>query len=357
VIRWIKSTLASFGLGTIAKDMHVPVLSTFKDVVIKSVAEVDVKRGRDFAKKWNIPEVYGDYNEMYENSDLDAVFVCLPNFLHYDAVKSALEHDINVFCEKPMGLRAEDAFELVKIARKKDLVLAVGYNRRVEKNYEEAANIVKSLRLGDILQAHGILVNAGPYASWIPSSDWFFKDKYGVLYDSGPHRIDIMMHVLSDQITEVSARAISTMHGLNVFDNIAGVFKTEKGAVGTFNVGWKTAAGYDSIQVHGTGGSVFANPLEVEVRHGSYGSLEKVADHIKSAKKIVGSQVGRTSGDKRPNETYFKEDRAFVDAVLGGGNPLVSGEDGLRVLRCLKLSKEVWMEGRWLMLEDIYNEV
>ena len=335
-----KINVGIVGLGTIAKDMHVLVLSTFKDVVIKSAAEVDVKRGREFAEKWDIPEVYKDYTKMYEDADLDAVFVCIPNFLHYDAVKGALEHDLHVFCEKPMGLKADEAFELVKMARKKNLVLAVGYNRRLEKNYEEAAEIVKSLKLGTILQAHGILVNAGPYASWIPSSDWFFSDKYGVLYDSGPHLIDIMMHILSDQITEVSARAISTMHGLEVFDNIAGVFKTEKEVVGTFNVGWKMAAGYDSIQVHGTGGSIFANPLEVEVRHGSYNALDLIADHIKSAKKIIGSQVGRMSGDKRPNETYFKEDRAFVDAVLGGGNPLVSGEDGLRVLEVLEEIKE-----------------
>lgn len=44
--------------------------------------------------------------------------------------------------------------------------------------------------------------------------------------------------------------------------------------------------------------------------------------------------------DKRPNETYFKEDRAFVDAVLGRGNPLVSGEEGLRVLEVLEAIKE-----------------
>lgn len=280
-----KINVGIVGLGTIAKDMHVPVLSTFKDVVITSAAEVDVKRGREFANKWNIPEVYEDYNKMYEDADLDAVFICIPTFLHYDAVKGVLEHNLHIFCEKSMGLKADDAFELVKIARKKDLVLAVGYNRGLEKNYEEAANIVKSLKLGTILQAHGILVNAGPYAGWIPSSDWFFNDKYGVLYDSGPHLIDIMMHVLSDQITEVSARGISTMHRINVFDNIAGVFKTEKGAVGTFNLGWKTAAGYDSIQVHGTGGSVFANPLEVEVRHGSYNALDLIAGRIKSPKE------------------------------------------------------------------------
>ncbi len=80
--------------------------------------------------------------------------------------------------------------------------------------------------------------------------------------------------------------------------------------------------------------------MEVEIRHGSYGSLEKVADHIKSVKKIIGSQAGRMSGDKRPNETYFKEDRAFVDAVLNDGHPLVSGEDGLRVLEVLEAVKE-----------------
>lgn len=79
-----KINIGIVGLGTIAKDMHVPVLSTFEDVKIKSAAEVDVKRGRDFADKWNIHEVYEDYTKMYDNSDLDldAVFVCIPNFLH-----------------------------------------------------------------------------------------------------------------------------------------------------------------------------------------------------------------------------------------------------------------------------------
>jgi UDP-N-acetylglucosamine 3-dehydrogenase len=335
-----KINIGIVGLGAIANNMHVPVLSTLEDIKITSAAEVDVKRGEEFAKKWNISKVYGDYTEMYEDSDLNAVFICLPNFLHYDAVKSALEHDLHVFCEKPMGLIADDAFELVQMARKKNLVLAVGYNRRLENNYGKAARMVKSLRLGDILQAHGILVNAGPYAGWIPSSDWFFNDKYGVLYDSGPHLMDMMLHVLSDRIVEVSARGASTMHGINVFDNIAGVFKTEKGVVGSFNIGWRMGVGYDTIQVHGTGGSVFANPLEIEVRHGGYNALDMIANCFKSSKKIIGAQVSKRSGEKRPDETYFIEDRAFVDAVCGDRDPLVSGEDGLRVLEVLEGIRE-----------------
>ncbi|NQE53403.1 D-xylose 1-dehydrogenase (NADP(+)) 2 [ANME-1 cluster archaeon GoMg3.2] len=101
-----KINIGIVGLGTIAKNMHVPILSTFEDVKIKAAAEVDVERRKKFAKKWDIPEVYEDYTKMYENADLDAVFVCLPNFLHYDAVMGALEHDFHVFCEKPMDLRA-----------------------------------------------------------------------------------------------------------------------------------------------------------------------------------------------------------------------------------------------------------
>jgi len=341
-----KINVGIVGLGTISKNVHIPILSTFEDVEIKAATEVDVKRGEETARKWKISKIYEDYDEMYSNYDLDAVFICTPSFLHYDAAKKALEHGIHVFCEKPMGLGSDDAFKLVNMARKKNLVLAVGYNKRLEKKYEEAGKIVKSLRLGNILQAHGVLVNAGPYASWIPSSDWFLNDKYGVLYDSTPHLVDLIMHILSDQIIDVLARGISTVHGLKVFDNIAGVFKTEKGVIGSFNVGWKIAAGYDSIQIHGTGGSVFANASEVEVRYGSYGPLESVAHHIKSAKKIIVAQIGRMSGDKRPSETYFRGDRAFIDAVLNGRDPLASGEDGLRVLRVLDAIKKSLDEER-----------
>ena len=115
-----KIKIGIVGLGTIAKNMHIPVLSTFENVEIKAAAEVDVKSGEEITKKWNISKLYGNYNEMYDDTDLDAVFVCLPNFLHYEAVKSALEYDLHVFCEKPMGLSADDAYELIKIAKKKN---------------------------------------------------------------------------------------------------------------------------------------------------------------------------------------------------------------------------------------------
>ena len=320
--------------------MHIPVISKFKDARISAVAELDTKRGQDIAHECGINRFYKDYHEMYEESELDGVFICLPHFLHYDAVKNALQHDINVFCEKPMGLNPDEAYNLVKLARKKDLKLAVGYNRRLDRPYEEAAEKVRSHMLGDVLQAHGILVNAGPYGGWIPSSNWFFNDEYGVLYDSGPHLIDMMMNILHEKIMEVSANGVKSMHGVDSMDNISGAFKTEADTLGSFNIGWRAGADYDAIQVHGTGCSLFADFLETKIRSGLYGPLDRVSDNIHSTKRIVASFIGREGGKNLPSETFFKEDRAFLDAILNHGKVSATGEEGLRVLEVLDAIKK-----------------
>jgi len=326
-----KINVGIVGFGAIAKKVHMPNLMSLKNVKVKSIAELNAKKVTRFAKTQNISGLYEDYDEMYKKSDLDAVFICLPSFLHFHAVRSAIQHGIHVFCEKPMGLSSEDAFELVKMAQEEELVLAVGYNRRLAENYQRASKIVKSLKLGRILQVNAILVMSGPYVGWIPSSDWFFNDRYGVLYDLGSHLVDLTMYVLSDRITEVASIGSNTLQGLNIYDNIAAVFTTEKGTLGTLNSGWKIPQDYSAIEVHATAGSLFANPIDMEIRHGSFNSLERAAHHLRSARKNLRVQHN--------SEAYLREDKAFIDAVRGNTNPLVSGVDALRVLEVLDAIK------------------
>jgi predicted dehydrogenase len=335
-----KARIGIVGLGAIARNTHVPVLSSFRDVSLESAAEVDIKRAEEFAKRWNIGRLYGTYEDMYRDGGLDAVFVCLPNFLHHDAVRGALDHGLHVFCEKPMGSSAGQARDLVGVARKKDLFLAVGYNMLLEPSFEAARKTVKSMRLGKVIQLNGTFVSAGPYAGWVPDSDWLLRDRYAVLYDQGSHLISLILSMLGTRIVEIAAKGVCTMHGFDIFDNVACVFKTESGALGTLNVGWKFGYRTVSLDVHGTGGSIFADPWEIQIRYRSHGQLERLADHITFAKRILTSQAGRLGKDRRQADTYLREDRAFVDAVLHGGAPIVSGEQGLQVLEVLDAVKE-----------------
>ena len=73
--------------------------------------------------------VYYDAEKMAEAEagKIDFVSICTPNFVHYSAAKTFLEHGINVVCEKPMTLTVEEAEDLARIAKEKNLVFAVDY--------------------------------------------------------------------------------------------------------------------------------------------------------------------------------------------------------------------------------------
>jgi len=245
-----------------------------------------------------------------------------------------------------MGTDAEKALELVELSKNKELILAVGYNRRLDERYQRVAETIRSRKLGRILQVQGTFINSGPYAGWSPTTEWFFEDKYGLLYDSGCHMVDLLMQVLDDDMVEVSAQGISTLKGFNVLDNISCVFKTRKNILGGFIIGWQAAINHDSMAIHGNGGSLFTDPLETEFMHGGSGALEKIRDNLKSSQRIVGTFISRSGRGDIPDETFFEQDKSFINAIIKGTQTPATGEDALKVLKVLDGIKKSLKSGR-----------
>ena len=88
----------------------------------------------DTAKAYGVSaeRTYKDYKEMAaaeaKRADkLDFVSICTPNFLHYEVAKEFLLAGINVVCEKPLCFAVEEAEELERLAKEKDLIFAVTY--------------------------------------------------------------------------------------------------------------------------------------------------------------------------------------------------------------------------------------
>ena len=80
-------------------------------------------RNREKASRFGIPHVYTDYAEMLARTDIDFVYVALPNSLHVDAAKQALLAGKNVLLEKPFTSTAEQAAELFALAAERDLFI------------------------------------------------------------------------------------------------------------------------------------------------------------------------------------------------------------------------------------------
>ena len=80
-------------------------------------------RNREKASRFGIPHVYTDYAEMLARTDIDFVYVALPNSLHFDAAKQALLAGKNVLLEKPFTSTVEQAAELFALAAERGLFI------------------------------------------------------------------------------------------------------------------------------------------------------------------------------------------------------------------------------------------
>ena len=162
-------------------------------VEMTAVCDIDEEKVKAYAAKFNVPRWYTDYNEMLAKGDLDAVSVTTWNAAHKGAAIAALNAGVNVICEKPMAMNAEEAEEMKAVAEKNGKVLQIGFVRRYG---EDAAMIKKFIdggTLGDLYYAKATYLRR----SGCPGG-WFGDKSYsggGPLIDLGVHVMDLVRYL------------------------------------------------------------------------------------------------------------------------------------------------------------------
>src|SRR5438874_1643530 len=81
--------------------MYLPALQNQPHAHVAAVAGRDSERTQAFAKRWDIPTTYVDYEEMLNSEPLDAVVILSPNDFHLPMTMKALEKGLHILCEKP----------------------------------------------------------------------------------------------------------------------------------------------------------------------------------------------------------------------------------------------------------------
>lgn len=114
-------------LGTIGSGMIVhsilDAVQVTEGITCGAVYSRTMEKGRELAKEYGVSKIYADLDEMLADEDINFVYVASPNLLHYEQTKAALLAGKNVICEKPFCTRAQQARELVDIAKERRLFL------------------------------------------------------------------------------------------------------------------------------------------------------------------------------------------------------------------------------------------
>lgn len=116
------------------------------DVV--AVASRDQERARHYARQRGIDRAHGSYEALLEDPGVDVVYVSLPNALHLEWTRRALEAGKHVLCEKPLGRRRHDVEAAFEVAEAHDRLLMEAFMYRHHPQTARLAELVRSGAIG-----------------------------------------------------------------------------------------------------------------------------------------------------------------------------------------------------------------
>jgi predicted dehydrogenase len=326
------------GAGAIAQVSHFPAFSRIPGVKVTAVCDVDRAKAERVATRYNVPCITDSFEELATMDEVDAVDICLPNYLHAPATIAALQGGKHVLCERPFSRSSKEAEQMVAAARKQKLVLMSGFNNRFREDATVLKRFVTEGELGNIFYAKtGWLMQASTWSG----ADWRKKKKFaggGVLFDLGIQMLDLTLWLLDmPEVESVSAAANPKPQKETMESTAAAFLRLRSGATVTLEVSWGllTERDFAYLNLFGDKGAALLNPLQVHKE--MHGSLVNVTPTISSPKNTY-------------KLSYENEIRHFVDCVREGTRPLSPGEEALSMLRILEALYRSALEGREIRL-------
>lgn len=322
------------GLGAMARNIHIPALKALKNVEIVSGAEKNAERRKRVEQLFGLRRVYDNYEEMYKADNLDAVYICLPNSLHFDATIKALQGGLHVLCEKPVGVSSKEAEEMLNVAKMNNLIFMSGYKWRFAKNFLKAKEIVESGILGKIIQVQAVFMTPGPYLSWDPKSDWYLREEgHGALYDIGCHIINLLQYLVPFKIETICAKSINGYNGYKTPTNISCSFTMEGSIVGSLSFGWRGADDIMLVSIHGTAGSITVNKRFIESYNRNTLPTDRIRSHLSNAWDETITTLNRIKAISKGNDASTEDfllSKMFIDCIKKKNTKTIMAIDALQ---------------------------
>lgn len=144
-------------IGTGGRGRYVGTIFA-KDPRVRVAALCDIYHDQIDHAKTEIPGVerapaFKNYQDLLARTDLDAVLIATPVFLHPEHFEAAIEARKHIYCEKPAGADVAGVKRLVRAAKRADAskVIQFGFQQRFSPEYLAALDILRSGKLGELL--------------------------------------------------------------------------------------------------------------------------------------------------------------------------------------------------------------
>lgn len=282
---------------------------------VKAVWDEQAKRADITANKLNTQTV-DDINIILEDDEIEAVVIASETNVHENLVEKAASAGKHLFVEKPLGMKASDAYAMQKAIDSAGVIFQTGHFMRGFAHNIFIKQLIEDGALGKITRIRHSNVHEGALDDWF-SSGWFDdgwlwmtdveQAGVGAFGDLGAHSLDILMWLMGN-VAQVTAQIDTAINRYGCDEYGEGLMRFENGVIGTLAAGWVDVMRPMPIMVAGTDGMVYEND----------GKLYLKSKHIKGADGSEWTDL--------PEMLPHAFD-LFLDALNGEDVPLVTAKE------------------------------
>jgi len=194
----------------------LPALSEIESVEVVTLSGGrDLNKTRAVAERFNIPQWELAFDQMVAQPGLDLVFIASPHQYHFDMVRSALEHDLHIVCEKPLALTMSDIEYLLNQSQASEKLHLVNHQLRFFPLFLTFRDLIREGAIGrpyfvKITFQTSRLVSPGMTWRW-----WFEPENGGgMVLAMGSHLVDLVQFWFGQTIQDVNAYMSPVLNSL-----------------------------------------------------------------------------------------------------------------------------------------------
>jgi predicted dehydrogenase len=308
------------GVGHLGK-LHASIYSEVDNAELVGIYDTNLEKAKSLSEDLNVT-AFNSREELLEN--VDAVNVVTPTINHFEAAQSALGHQCHVFIEKPLMATEEQATEIIKLAQDKNKVLQVGHIER----FNPATMALSDVKLRPLfIESHRL-------ASFDPRGT-----DVAVILDLMIHDLDLILALVKSEPVQIDASGVGVLS--NTIDIANARIKFQSGCIANVTASRISTKKMRKMRIFQHNSYISLDFVEgfSEIYFLSQGEFKSFNDGTLA---ISLGKIDSNEGQKeiKYNKLQRKginplkyELTGFIESILTGVPPLVSGEDGLAALK------------------------
>jgi predicted dehydrogenase len=315
-----KVRYAVVGLGHIAQIAVLPAFNSAANSELFALVSSDAEKLQKLGKQYAIQHLYSYEEYSRALSNVDAVYLALPNHMHREYAVRAAAAGVDVLCEKPMAVTVEDCQAMIDAAEQNHTKMMVAYRLHFEAGNLEAIRLARSGRLGDLR------IFTSEFCQQVAKDNVrvseFVAQGGGPVYDMGVYCINAARYLFGAEPIEISAIPANNgderFHHVEEMMSVVLRFPGERVATFTCSFGAADISRYSLI---GTNGVLRSDP--------AYEYAMAIKQEV-----TIGKKTTRKTFPKR--DQFAAELVYFSDCILKEKEPEPSGLEGMADVRVIE---------------------